>query len=223
MKKPRWREEGFTLVEVLVAAVIAGIVIFALNKTFLYVWYTHQESVDRLRMQRDLKNISYWLRKDLTGFVQTSRNLDIMNDGTTISFLGSDDPRDVIDLNTMLSDDGFDTYYYQRSGNTIIRRVDSDTDASTWEETVRIGLESLDNDVGDTFGWTVRALTTDAQTRTSADYDATPLNFERGDIIRRIEIEMQMVKYHEGVLYRNRPPMVETMTVIGVPSFSRGR
>ncbi|MEW5692519.1 MAG: type II secretion system protein [Candidatus Hydrogenedentota bacterium] len=211
---------GFTLVELLVVVAIISAVIFALNKIFGAIYIAYQESEERLRIQRDLKNITYWFKQDFTGFVQTQRNFDILSNATQFVFICADDPKDTDDWENHPEDDDFDTFVYRLQNRRIFREVDKYNN-SDYEITRIFNLDSIET--GDTFSWNFSIHNVDGNTFVASDYDNTLFNFEKDVPIDRIAITLSIRKKKRGFFRRNMPDIYEETRITAITNYKRGR
>ena len=72
MKKLKKGEKGFTLVELLIAMLLTGIVATAITGTILYVLNVNFSTANRMTAVRQVRNVGFWISPD----VQMARNVD---------------------------------------------------------------------------------------------------------------------------------------------------
>ena len=71
MKKLRKGEKGFTLVELLIAMLLTGIVASAITGTILYVLNVNFSTANRMTAVRQVRNVGFWISPD----VQMAKNV----------------------------------------------------------------------------------------------------------------------------------------------------
>ena len=71
MKKLRKGEKGFTLVELLIAILLTGIVASAITGTILYVLNVNFSTANRMTAVRQVRNVGFWISPD----VQMAKNV----------------------------------------------------------------------------------------------------------------------------------------------------
>ena len=72
MKKLKKGEKGFTLVELLIAMLLTGIVATAITGTILYVLNVNFNTANRMTAIRQVRNVGFWISPDF----QMARDVD---------------------------------------------------------------------------------------------------------------------------------------------------
>lgn len=207
IRRVRRRERGFSLVELIVVALIGGAILIVLGRFLVNYYHTFHETQSRLRMQRDMRTLTYWIRKDLTALAQRGNNFDLKNDADDFAFIAADDPKDTVDFSTNTTDDGLDQFTYTMDDKTVTRTWDPRGTMSPVERV--IALECIEPGKGDTFSITLKLTDLDDSTLTRTDFDGTFENFEYNVAIRNVEVDVLFCKRPIGSLTSGRPFIVE--------------
>ena len=72
MKKLKKGEKGFTMVELLIAMLLTGIVATAITGTIFYVLNVNFSTANRMTAVRQVRNVGFWISPD----VQMARNVE---------------------------------------------------------------------------------------------------------------------------------------------------
>ena len=83
MKKLKKGEKGFTLVELLIAMLLTGIVATAITGTILYVLNVNFSTANRMSAVRQVRNVGFWISPD----VQMARDVVPENNPATPELL----------------------------------------------------------------------------------------------------------------------------------------
>lgn len=211
---------GFSLVELVMVSLIIGVVALLMGRFFINYFASYRESGARMRLQRDMRTLTYWIRTDLTGMPQRAGNFDLAASGNGFAFLTTDDPNNAQDWGSNTGDNGIDSFTYTFSGNRATRRWDPlGTMAATTHD---IMLESIEPARGDTVEVTVVLHTSDGDTLARTDFDGTLGNFERTDAVRRVDIRIAFYKKPTGFFSAGRPFIVERGEIESVALYRRG-
>jgi prepilin-type N-terminal cleavage/methylation domain-containing protein len=223
LRHPRHRgggAAGFSLVELLVVVAIASIMLLALSRFFVNYYAAYQETQYRLRLQRDMRTLAYWTRKDLTALAQRPGNFDLMNSAWDYAFMASDDPTDTQDFASNTGDDGMDRFSYTFSGNKVTRTWDPlGTMASVQNDMV---LECIETGRGDTFAIEITLRDTNDSPLYRNQFDSTLGNFEVDSQVRRVDVQLIFSKRPWGAIFANRSAIVERAEIKSVAMYRRG-
>ncbi|RMH56257.1 MAG: prepilin-type N-terminal cleavage/methylation domain-containing protein [Candidatus Hydrogenedentota bacterium] len=212
------RKRAFTLVELLVVALIVGIVIIILMRVLLNYFAAYWETQTRLRLQRDMRTASYWIRTDLTALAQRNGNFDLLDPGNDFSFLAADDPKDTQDWADNSLDNGLDEFTYLFSGNRIIRKWDPRGGLSGTTKEIVVG--ALEPQYGDSIDVRITLTDLNDSTVTRSDFNGTLGDYEYTTPIRAVEVELIFSKKPRGI-FSKRPPIVERARLRSVALYRR--
>lgn len=214
------RRRGFSLVELLVVCVITGIIVLALGYFFRNYFIAYRETQNRMRLQRDMRTMSYWIRKDLTALALRNNNVDLKAGSNDFSFLAADDPKDTYDCDVNTADNGLDTFTYAFSGNKMTRTWDP---GGTMTKTTNdFAFESLDASRGDTIAVNITLYDDKDSQILRSQYDGTLGNFDRAETIRRVNVELIMDKQPQGAYAAGRSPLEERAEIKSVTMYQKG-
>lgn len=214
------RHGAFSLIELVMVSVIIGVVALMMGRFFINYFASYRESNARMRLQRDMRTLTYWIRTDLSGMPQRAGNFDLAASGAAFAFVTTDDPNDSQDWGSNTSDNGIDHFTYTFAGNRVTRTWDPLGTMS--EKTYDIVLEAIEPARGDTVEVTLVLHTADGDTLSRGDFDGTLGNFERTEAIRRVDMRIAFYKKPTGFFSSGRPPVVERGEIESVTLYRRG-
>jgi prepilin-type N-terminal cleavage/methylation domain-containing protein len=212
---------AFTIVELIVAVAVGAIVLVILSKFFMDYYLTFQETQARLGMQRDMRTIQYWVRKDLTALVKGNNNFDLANSGDSqdFCFLAADDPTDTVDYATNATDSGLDRFTYTVFGNKVTRIWNP---MGTMASVSNVfAMASIDASRGDTIAFNI-TLRAGADTEVKrSDFNATLGDFDYKEPIRRVDMEIVFSKRPIGLWFATRPAILERAEIKSVALYRK--
>ncbi|MEK8022272.1 MAG: hypothetical protein AAB229_00525 [Candidatus Hydrogenedentota bacterium] len=210
---------AFSLVELLVVSMIVGLVLLALGRFFQNYLTGYQETQARLRLQRDMRALTYWIRKDLTALVKRQNNFELSRDSGHFSFLAADDPMNSTDMSDNSSDNGLDSVTYTCSANKITRKWDPlGGGAITQSE---ITLESIEPARGDTYAIEITLYDIHDSPLARSNFDGTFGNYECDSSIKTVDLEIIFSKKPVGPFSQRRPRIMERGQVKAVAMYKR--
>lgn len=197
----------------------AGILIL-LSHFFLNYYATFRETQTRLRLQRDMRTLSYWIRKDLTALIQRNNNFDLKNGSNDFSFVAADDPEDTQDQDINTTDNDMDRFTYTFAGNLVTR---------TWNPlgtmpSVRnvFTLESIEPEKGDTYAVEITLYDVFDSPVIRTQFDGILENFDYDAPIKKLELRIIFSKRPAGSLFKARPSIVERSEMRAVAFYRKG-
>lgn len=211
---------GFTLPELLIVVLVSSVILLAISRFFVNYYITYQEAQTRLKMQRDMRSLAYWVRKDLTALAQRSNNFDLKNGSRDYAFLAADDPTDTLDSAVNTTDNGLDSFSYVFSGNKATRTWNP---GGTQSSVVRdIMLECIDPNRGDTYDVNITLRDLNDSVVQRSQFDATLGNFDYAIPIRRVDVELIFSKRPAGAMFTSRSPILERAVIKSTAMYRRG-
>lgn len=198
---------GFTIVELLVTVTVGAIVLLAISKFFVNYYISFRETQARLRLQRDMRTLTYWVRQDLTALAQRNNNFDLARGTQDFAFLAADDPADTVDWGSNPTDGGLDRFTYTFLGNKATRVLDRLGTMSAISK--EFSLESIEISKGDTYSVQITLTDLNDSTLVRSNFDSTLANFDYGTPIRAVEVEFIFSKRPIGSIFGSRPPVIE--------------
>ncbi len=218
MNSPR---RGFTLVELIVGSAVAAIVLVLLSRFFLNYYVANWEAQSRMRLQRDMRTLSYWIRQDLTALAQRSGNFDLKSGTRDFMFYAADDPQNAADWASNSADQGLDSFVYTFTANKATRTHHAGGGLAPKQTFIE--LESIEAARGDTYDVVVTLRDLNDSTVTAAQFDATLGNFDYTTApIRVVDIDLVFSKRPLGRIFGNRPPIIERASLKSVAHYRRG-
>lgn len=210
---------GFTLMELIVVSLIIGVVVLIMGQFFLNYISSFKETQARLRLQRDMRSLSYWVRKDLSAMAQRVGNFDLGDSGSDFAFVAADDPNDTQDWASNTSDNGLDRFTYAFAGNRATRTWNRLGTMSAIKN--EIVLEAIEPANGDTYEVKITLYDTDDSPITRAAFDNTLGNFDVAKTIRRVEMQIIFAKRPTGLLASRRSSIIERAEIKSVALYRR--
>ncbi len=218
-RAPGRGDAGFTLMELIVVSVIVGTVVLIMGQFFLNYISSFKETQARLRLQRDMRSLSYWIRKDLSAMAQRAGNFDLKSTGSDFAFVAADDPGDTQDWSSNSADNQLDHFTYTFAGNRATRTWDRLGTMSAIEND--IVLEAIEPDNGDTYEVRITLYDTDDSPVARTAFDATLGNFELATTFRRVEMQIIFSKRPTGLLASRRSSIIERAEIKSVALYRR--